>query len=127
MDADSLSRGHNGKPVFWGLLGIGFIAMLGGIIMFVFVVPRDMATDGQVPRDAALMFTNVFLDQLAFHNETGRYAAALGQVNVEAAACAQFSCRLTVPPSGDSFLFRLSKEGRTWGLTEKSPMPKEIK
>jgi hypothetical protein len=125
MDPDSVSKGRDGKPVFWGLLGIGFIAMLGGIVMFVWVVPKDMDTDHSVPRDAALLFTNVFLDELAYHNETGRYAAALSQVNVEPAACALFSCRLTVPPDGKSFTFRLSKDGRTWALTEKSPMPKE--
>jgi|GEM_PF-5040315 len=125
MDMDSVSKGRNGKPVFWGLLGVGFIAMLGGIVMFIYVVPRDMASGGQVPRDAALMFTNVFLDQLAFHNESGRYAAALSQVNVSANVCAQFNCRLTVPPDGKGFTFQLSKGGRTWVLTEKSPMPKE--
>lgn len=124
MDMDSVSKGRDGKPVFWGLLGVGGIAMLGGIVMFIFVVPKDMATDGQVPRDAALMFTNVFLDQLAYHNETGRYAAALSQVNVDSNQCAQFNCRLTVPPDGKGFTFHISKEGRTWALTEKSPMPK---
>ncbi len=127
MDADKLSKGRNGKPVFWGLLGVGFIAMLGGIVMFVYVVPRDLAGKGDVPRDAALLFTNVFLEQLAHFNETDRYAAALSQVKVDPEVCARYSCRLTVPADGKSFLFRLSKDGSTWGLSEKSPMPKEIK
>lgn len=126
MDQETAKKVKDGsKPVFWGLLGVGGIAMIGGIIMFIFVVPRDMANSSQIPRDAALMFTNVFLDQLAFHNESGRYAAALSQINVGQPQCQQFSCRLTVPADGSGFIFRLSKEGRTWALTEKSPMPKE--
>lgn len=128
MDKETAQKVKDGsKPVFWGLLGIGGIAMLGGIIMFIYVVPRDMATGDQVPRDAALMFTNVFLEQLAHNNEKGRYAAALIEIGIAPEQCAQYSCRLTVPPDGKSFLFRLSKDGRTWGLSEKSPMPKALK
>jgi len=114
------------KPVFWGLLGGGFLAMFGGIVMFIYVVPRDLAGKGDVPRDANLLFTNVFMEQLAYHNEKNRYAAALGEVKVDPEICARYSCRLTVPPDGSSFLFRLSKEGITWGVSEKSPVPKEI-
>ena len=124
---DSVSKGQGGKPVFWGLFGIGFIALAGGIVMFLFVVPRDMAQQGEAPRDANLLFTNVFLEQLAYYNEKGRYAAALSEIKVESGACSLYSCRLTVPADGTSFLFRLSKDGKTWAVTEKSVQPKELK
>ena len=113
------------KPVFWGLLGVGFVALTAGILMFAFVVPRDLATHSAgVPRDMALLFTNVFVRQKAFRDGNDRYSPALIELAVSAEACARYLCRLTVPADGKSFLFRLSSEGRTWAVTEKSPVPK---
>ena len=119
--------GKNGAPSFWGLLGIGMIAMAGGIVMFVYVVPRDLATHSMgVTRDMALLFTNVFMEQKAHFNEKGRYAAALLELKVSPEACAQHSCRLTVPPDGASYVFRMAKDGKVYGITEKVNVPKEM-
>jgi hypothetical protein len=113
------------KPVFFGLMGVGFLAMLGGIAMFVYVVPRDMDTGG-IPRDVGLLFTNVFSQQILLKNERNRYAAALTEVGVDRETCDRFQCRLTVQPDGKDYIFRLSKEGHTWAIVSKSPVPKEV-
>lgn len=116
------------KPVFWGLLGVGFVALTGGILMFVFVVPRDLATHSAgVPRDMALLFTKVFVRQKTFRDGNDRYSPALIELDVSPEDCARYACRLTVPADGKSFHFRLTSEGRTWGVSERSPVPKEMK
>jgi hypothetical protein len=126
-EAPSESNSVN-KPVFWGLLGVGFVALTAGILMFAFVVPRDLATHSAgVSREMALIFTNLFVRQKAFRDGNGRYSPALIELDVKPEICARYSCLLTVPPEGKSFLFRLSSEGRTWVISEKSPMPKEWK
>ncbi len=120
--------GKNGAPTFSGMLGVGFIAMAGGIVMFLYVVPRDLAShsaDG-VTRDMALLFTNVFMEQKAQFNEKNRYAAALAEVGVPPETCAQYSCRLTVPADGNTYQFRLTKDGQTFGISENQNVPKEM-
>lgn len=120
--------GKNGAPSFWGLLGVGMVAMAGGIVMFVYVVPRDLDSHSAgVTRDMALLFTNVFLEQKNHFNEKSRYAAALPEIQVKPEVCAQYSCRLTVPADGGSYMFRMSKDGRTYAITEKFNVPKELK
>lgn len=118
--------GFQDKPVFFGFLGVGFLSLLGGIAMFAYVVPREMKTAGP-PRDVGLLFTNVFTQQIVAFNENKRYAAALSQVGVSHETCARYGCRLTVPPDGATYVFRLSSGGRTWTITPKTPVPQEEK
>ncbi len=113
------------KPVFFGFLVVGFLAMLGGIAMFAFVVPKDMNT-GDVPRDVGVIFTNVFVKEMSFFTETNRYAASLGEIEIDRATCDKYNCRLTVQPDGQNYIFRLSKGGRTWAIEPKSPVPKAV-
>lgn len=116
---------ENTRAVYIGLI-VGGLAILGGIFMFIYVVPRDIADKGDVPRDLTLLFTNVFLEQMAHNNEKSRYAAAVQELKMPPQSCERYQCRLTVPPDGKSFQFRLTKDHRTWLLSEKSPVPKEI-
>ncbi len=113
------------KPVFYGFLFVGFLSLLGGIFMFIYVVPQDMSS-AQVPRDANFLFTEVFTNQLQQFQQSQRYAAALVQVGVSEEACARYSCRLTVPPDGRTYLFRLSKGGVTWVIDQRGPVPKVL-
>ncbi len=120
--------GKNGAPTFWGLLGVGMVAMAGGIAMFIYVVPRDLESHSAgVTRDMALLFTNVFLEQKNHFNEKNRYAAALPEVKVKPEICARYSCRLTVPADGTGYVFRMSKDGRIFAINEKMNVPKEVK
>jgi hypothetical protein len=112
-------------PVFFGFMAVGFLSLIGGIAMFVYVVPKSM-DPGDVPRDVGVIFTEVFSQQLMLHNETKRYAAALSQVGVDRETCGRYSCRLTVPPDGGDYVFRLSKNGRVWAIRPNSPVPKAL-
>ena len=111
------------KAVYIGLT-VGCVAMLGGIFMFMYVVPRDLASNGELSGDLNILFTRVFTGQLNYFNEKGRYADALMELNVEPEACAHYSCRLTVPPSGGSFRFRMSIGGQTWAVDQSGPRPR---
>lgn len=112
-----------GKPVFYGFLAVGFLSLLGGIAMFIFVVPRDMDPRG-APRDVSMIFTGVFTKQVVLFNETGRYAASLGEVDMDRETCQRYQCRLTVPPEGNTYRFRLGKDGRAWWVGPGNPVPK---
>ena len=113
------------KPVFWGFMSVGFLSLLGGIAMFVYVAPKDLGP-GQVPRDMGVIFTDVFLKQLNLFSEQKRYAAALTEVDMDHDTCSRYNCRLTVPPDGQNYIFRMSKDGHVWAIEPKSPVPKEI-
>lgn len=119
----AVSAQDHGKPVFYGFLAVGFLSLLGGIAMFIYVVPRDMDTGG-VPRDMGMIFTEVFTQQLMLHNQNNRYAASLGEVNVDRETCDRYRCRLTTQPDGSTYIFRLSRDGRTWAIQPSSPVPK---
>ncbi len=113
------------KPVFFGFLFVGFLSLLGGIAMFVYVVPKDM-NPADVPRDVSVLFTGVFSEQMRIHSEIKRFAAALSEVGVDRDTCDRYRCRLTVPPNGDDYFFRLSKNGHTWVLRPSGPVPKLV-
>ena len=125
MDKGFFRQDH-GKPVFFGFLAIGFLSLVGGIAMFIYVVPRDMDTGG-APRDVGMIFTGVYTKQMLLFNERHRYAAALSEVDVDRDTCDRYNCRLTVPPEGNDYVFRLGKNGRVWAMTSKTPVPKEEK
>lgn len=115
------------KPVFVGAMAIGILSLIGGVVMFIFVVPKGMQqTTGGIPREINFLFTNVFSQQVIAYNESNRYAAALTQIGVDSQTCERYSCRLTVPPSGKEFQFRLSQGGHTWAIDQKSFVPREV-
>jgi hypothetical protein len=111
------------KPVFWGFMAIGFLSLIGGILVFIYVVPKDIDPDA-APRDATVLFTEVYLQQLQFFQSHQRYAAALGEVSVDQETCNRYNCRLTVRADAKDFIFRISKDNKTWMITPKSPVPK---
>ncbi len=114
------------SKIFTGYLVIGFASLVGGIFMFVFIVlPQSKPISG-VPRDVQLLFTEVFSQQNIIRNEVGRYSPALVQLNVDQETCRRYSCLLTLNPTGLDYVFRLSKDGQTWAIGSKSPMPKEV-
>lgn len=119
------SAQNHGEPVFYGFLAVGFASLLGGIAMFAYVVPKDM-DPGDVPRDVGVVFTEVYTQQLTFHNDAKRYAASLGEVNVDRDTCDRYHCRLTTQPDGEHYIFRLSKNGHTWAVQPPSPVPKLV-
>lgn len=112
------------KPVFWGFLAVGFLSLLGGIAMFIYVVPKDLDRDA-APRDASVIFTEVFTRQIQLFEDRKRYAAALPEIEVPSDVCERYHCRLTVPPDGQDYTFRLSRDDHTWLITSKSPVPKK--
>jgi len=125
MSASEQSRDLS-KPVFFGFLTVGFFSLLGGIAMFIYVVPKDLADD-QAPRDMGVIFTEVFLKQMNYFNENKRYAAALIEVEPDHETCVRYGCRLTTQPDGQNYIFRLNKGNHTWAIEPKSPVPKEEK
>ncbi len=112
-----------GKPVFWGFLTIGLLSLVGGIIIFIYVVPNDIDRDA-APRDATVLFTEVFLQQMKFFESHQRYAASLAEVNVERETCDRYNCRLTARADAKDYIFRISKAEKTWMINPKSPVPK---
>ena len=121
--AENISQQDHSKPVFYGFMAVGFLSLLGGIAMFAYVVPKDM-DPGSVPRDVGVIFTEVFTNQLQIFHDTKRYAAALSEVGIESERCNRYSCRLTVRPDGGTYIFRLTKDGRTWAIQPNTPVPK---
>lgn len=114
------------KPVFWGFLAVGFISLLGGIVMF-FQVAREMKAEITVPTDVQVMFTTVFTTQNLLHNERGVYSPALSEMGVEAEMCRRYNCLLTLEEAGKNYKFRLEKDDRVWVTHAASPMPVEEK
>jgi len=105
---------------------VGFLSLLGGIAMFIYVVPKDLSPD-QTPRDMSVIFTEVFLKQLNLFNDHKRYSAALTEIEMDPATCSRYNCRLTVPPNGQNYIFRMSKDGHVWAIGPRSPVPKVMK
>lgn len=114
------------KPVFWGFLAVGFIALAGGIVM-VFVVARDYKAEQGAPSDMGLVFTQVYSNQNLLKNERGKFTPALSELGVEQDKCRRYECLLTLAPDAMSYKFKMTKEGRTWYIESKSPVPKEEK
>ena len=76
MNASEAAARDLSKPVFWGFMTVGFLSLLGGILMFAYVVPKDLDANAP-PRDVGVLFTEVFLKQLNIFEVRKRYAAAL--------------------------------------------------
>jgi hypothetical protein len=102
---------------------IGFLSLLGGIAMFVYVVPKDLDRDA-APRDATVLFTEVYLSQLRFHETNHRFAASLSEVNIDRDICDRYNCRLTLRADAKDYVFRITKAEKTWTINPKSPVPK---
>jgi hypothetical protein len=120
---DSKEQRDLSKPVFWGFMTVGFFSLLGGIAMFIYVVPKDLGSD-QAPRDMNVIFTEVFLKQMNYYNENKRYAAALIEIEPDHETCVRYSCRITTQVDGQNYIFRMVKDGHSWALEPKSPVPK---
>lgn len=115
-----------GEKSFWGYLTVGLISLVGGIIVFIFLVIPDRQPESGVPRDVQVFFTNIYMNQLNAKNELGRYTPALSQLEVEQDTCMRYQCLLTLTPDGQDYTFRISKGGHTWAIHSKSPKPTEI-
>ena len=105
---------------------MGFLALLGGIVMFLYVVPKDL-DPGAAPRDATVLSTEVYLQELRFFEVHHRYAASLAEVNVDRDLCDRYHCRLTLQADALSYIFRFTKDDKTWMIDPKSPVPKREK
>lgn len=115
-----------GEKSFWGYIWVGVASLLAGIVMFFFVVKRDMEIDEKVPRDVQLYFTIVYVNQNNFKNSTGRFNPALNMLEVDQEVCRRFLCLLTLTPDGQDYTFKLTRGEHTWAINSKSPHPKEV-
>lgn len=114
------------KKEYLGYFVIGVASLIGGIFMFVLIVIPSRRIESGVPRDVQVFFTEVFSQQNLFKNEKGRYAASQIELGVESESCKKFNCILRTEKDGQDYSFDLSKEGSTWRIQSKSPMPKEV-
>jgi len=110
---------------FVGFLVIGFASLVGGLIMFAFIVLPRVRPESGVPRDIQMIFTRMFSNQNLVRRETGKFTPALVTVGVELEQCRRFSCLLTLTPGQDDYVFQLTKDGQTWEIRSQSPVPKE--
>lgn len=110
------------KPSFWGFMAVGFIALAGGIVMFVKVVPIG-APEGGVPRDVQMIFTQVYSAQNLIRSERGKYTPALIEIGVDQETCRRYSCLLQLTAEGANYDFRLAKDGQAWFIQAFSPVP----
>ena len=122
MTAEAKSAKDLSKPVFWGFMFVGFLSLLGGIAMFVYVVPQDLDRNA-APRDAGVLFTEVFMQQLELFQANHRYSASLSEVILDHDTCERYNCRLIVRADALDYVFRLRKDAKTWAITPKSPVP----
>lgn len=113
------------RKVIFGFLGAAVISLIGGIYIFAFVVPRDMEIDG-APRDVVLAFTEVFSQQGSIFQETHKYSPDIRRV-ADMEFCGRNLCLLRVAADGSSYEMRISREGKTWSIGPKSPVPVEVK
>lgn len=109
-----------------GYMVVAFLSLIGGIFIFAFIVIPQRRPETGVPRDVQHLFTNLYSDQLLVKNETGRFTPALITVNVPQDVCRRYDCLLTVAGDGLGYVFKLSKEGHRWEISQASPVPKEI-
>jgi hypothetical protein len=111
---------------FFGFIAVGVVSLIGGILIFIFVVVPERESIINVPRDVQMIFTQVFSQEGVFVNETGYFNPALTELGVEQEDCRRYSCLLTLSKDRKSYTFRLSKEGRTWQIGPKSPVPQAV-
>lgn len=114
------------KKAFTGFFIIGVASFIGGILIFAMIVVPQLKPETGVPRDVQMVFTELFSRQSLIWKERGKYTPALIEVGVEQDQCSRYNCLLTLDPSGDDYLFRMSKDGQTWEIHSKSPVPKEV-
>lgn len=115
------------KKTFWGFTAIGFVALAGGIIMFLVTVPKWQATGSEAPADMAIVFTKVYSIQANLRSGNLPFSPELSALGVDKETCAQFLCEMKLIEAGKDYDLRLSKNGRTWRITSKSMIPEEIR
>lgn len=119
---------HNeNKKTFWGYIAIGFIAMIGGVVMFAITVPKWDKEEGAAPYDLVVVFSKVYSVQANLRSAGLPYSPSLENTGIEKETCEKFSCTLKLIDAGKDFEMRMTKGGRTWQLTSKSMIPEEIK
>lgn len=111
---------------FFGFLAVGFISLLGGIIMFIKVVPPREA-DGMPPRDMSMIFIQVFSQQANLKSGSLPFNPDISTMGVDTETCARYQCVFRLVDGGRDYDFRLTKNDRTWMINSSSPMAKEIK
>jgi hypothetical protein len=112
------------KAVF-GYLVVGVASLIGGIFIFAFIVIPQLQPDTGVPRDVQLIFTEVFSRQSLMFKERGVYTPAMIEVGLDQETCRKYTCMMTVDATGKDYVMKLSKDGMTWQIHSKSPVPKE--
>jgi hypothetical protein len=111
---------------FWGYLSIGFIALAGGIVMFLIVVP-ERVKQIPVPPDVQIVFTQFYAQQALVWNEKGSFAGDTVSGGIPAEICKQYECAMELRAGGKGYLLVLKKGGRMWQMDEKSPQAREVR
>lgn len=114
-----------GSKAVFGYLVVGVASLIGGIFIFAFIVIPQLQPDTGVPRDVQLVFTEVFSQQSLIFKERGVYTPAMIEVGLDQETCRKYTCMMTVDATGKDYLMKLSKNGATWQIHSKSPVPKE--
>lgn len=120
-----MSAAPEAPKYFWGFLSIGFIALAGGIVMFLVVVP-ERALELKVPRDVQLVFTGFYAQQNLIRNEKGVFSGDTVAAGIPADTCKQYGCAMELRDGGKGYLLVLRKDGKMWQMDDKSPQAREV-
>lgn len=115
-----------GNKVAFGYLIVGVASLIGGILIFAFIVIPQLQPESGVPRDVQLVFTEVFSRQSLLWKEKGVYSPALTEVGVDEETCRKYICLLTLAPDAKDYVMKLTKNGSSWQIHSKSPVPQEV-
>jgi hypothetical protein len=110
----------------FGYLFVGIDSFIGVIFIFAFIVIPQLQPDTGVPRDVQLVFTEVFSRQSLVFKEKGAYTPAMIDVGLDQETCRKLACLMTVDATGKDYVMKLSRDGTTWQIHSKSPVPKEV-
>jgi hypothetical protein len=114
------------NKVIFGYFVVGVLSLIGGIFIFVMIVVPQLQPVTGVPREVQMVFTEVFSRQNLIYNERGVYSPAMIEVGLDQETCRKYTCAMTVDASGKDYVMKLTKDGQTWQIHSKSPVPKEI-